>query len=476
MVSTGWDFAVLERFHYLAPSGNFHDDGLLIATGHYSLYDPAAAIWLIGGDAGWIREIASVPGMWCRAWGAVGDGVIYVAGCEGIFRSEDGGDSWEFLHPGVNLSGQRIPSAVADDGTRVALYPQTVSRYEARYHLLENGGGGWRHIATLRGSVFINEIWVSPDFASERVLIGVGGDFGGVYHVVSWRDGEPELSDHSPPGVPASIPAAYRDSAAGYSVSFAPDFSASRRVTLRHGANGATYSSDDAGITWHRADPIAPGECNRRPQGDFADLWGSRDGVRLGLGCPVGEVEQVNMRGQEFERGAILHLTRRDGGMYWRFVVADDGWRLVSTRSEPVEVPIAPDGLLAPDADFLWTWARDTCCVSPDEGTVRERIGWAIAPPFEAEAELMPFEGGFAIRAGTGGVLALYQAVPVWERQSVADWPLFQGDAVWGGYPADTGMAARQSCPYRSVICTFIRSGACSATSNASANCSSGNR
>jgi YVTN family beta-propeller protein len=128
--------------------------------------------------------------------------------------------------------------------------------------------------------------------------------------------------------------------------------------------------------------------CKQTPPPPFGAYWSADKGLRLELGCALGELRSGSMAEQDFERGFMV----------WRgedrrvFVFYDDGvWR--STRDDWQEgMPelgceaTAPSGLQQPKRGFGLVWCTNA--------GVRAGLGWAVNEEKGYTNEWQTFDNG----------------------------------------------------------------------------------
>lgn len=195
-------------------------------------------------DAGASFRLCRVP-VWVRPTGAVflGDGTReLVVGTEGkgVFRSDDGGDTWQPLHAGLDdmqVTDLDVTEPDAEGARHV--YASTASAGVFRW----TGAGAWRaHVLGLREqtpqtSVHYTGVVVPPGHAESGVLYLFG--FEGLHvsvHAQAWRH------LHTLPGSLVR------------NLALSPRFADDRSLWLSTYGRGV-LASDDAGASYTRLDP-----------------------------------------------------------------------------------------------------------------------------------------------------------------------------------------------------------------------------
>ncbi len=387
--------------HGLIVSPNYAHDTSLYAFGFAHSYDTSSRLWRsTDGGRTW-AELAhtSTPGCLVnvRASAVLApNGRLWVATCEGLFHSEDGGRSWRFVHPGGSRVWHPIGPVRSADGVNVALGGRGISRYTSHYVLFEDPGDGWRAADMFAADRSITTIFPSADYRHERMMLVVTTDFAGGVLAMALR------LDEQPPLTAMGLP--YGGAPGSYQVIYADDYATSGRISLYHGGSGALYRSTDRGRSWTHADPGEPGACLRTPVRGFGALWSANAGVRNRLLCALENEHGYTGLAQPFEHGEMLRLVPDDPSNVNRWVYTllpeYSGGPALSIYTgiahEPEPLPTPPPGLVAPDVTLLRAWQTPPHCnLAP--GALGDLTGWATEPAHETRFARQYFEGGVMI-------------------------------------------------------------------------------
>jgi len=380
-------------------SPDYAHDTSLYALGLGQLYATTSDLWRsTDGGRTWAGLAhTATPGCTVSLQASAGfasDRRLWAATCEGLFRSDDAGHSWRFVHPGGSQAWQPVGVARSADGVGVAVSNQGGGRYVSRYLLFEDPGDGWRVTNIFSQNRTITAIFPSADFRHDRLILVVTTDYaGGVLAMALRLNEEPRLAEMGLPygGAPQS-----------YRVIYADDYATSGRISLYHGGSGALYRSTDRGRTWVHADPGEPGACLHTPVSGFGALWSANAEVRNRLMCATDDEWGFTGLAQSFEHGEMLRLiplyppglTNR-----WVYALLPDatGGPALSYYADfdvtPAPPPTPPPGLVAPDVTLLRAWqAPPACNLGP--GPLRDLVGWATGPAHEVKFARQYFEGG----------------------------------------------------------------------------------
>jgi photosystem II stability/assembly factor-like uncharacterized protein len=430
-LSETWETPVL-AFQTLTMSPDFTADSSLMAAGRATVYDTGATLWRLD-DGGAVRlAIAAFPGRDCAAgivYAPNAPSTVFASGCQGIFRSDDAGATWRFVHPGVeSLDEANLAAATSRDGAGIVVEAIPLDDSTAQRRVMVNTGEGWRLMATVTGANRPLRLWPSPRFLEDGRLISLDADPVGTLHVGSWAPSLPAWLDHSSADAP-TIPPGAPDLIEDYEVTFDLNYAVNDTIRLRHPAYRVTYVSRDGGTSWERADPLSSNECYQRPRGGFESLWEENDSVRLRLGCPTAEeVVAPDVLAQPFEAGLFLRVTEpaeSGGAIDWRFALIDlEGLRYWGALAQPAngeETFEPPEGLQPPADEFAQAWLTQEYS-DGEEGwqPIRETVGWATGPAEPLDVIFQSFEYGWMIwRADTGWIYVIYQLpgadLPLWE-------------------------------------------------------------
>ncbi len=162
--------------------------------------------------------------------------------------------------------------------------------------------------------------------------------------------------------------------------------------------------------------PLMPPTGLHWPDGIFSALWRSDEAVRQALGWASEESAHDTAAALEaFERGIMLW--RQDvGEVYVLFPEGDwyaitDTWTAEQPESDPAIAP--PEGRFQPVRGFGKVWRENQW--------LRERLGWAVEPERGVTAQAQRFEHGWLLRA-EGSIYALVNAdigPAFWQRHDV---------------------------------------------------------
>jgi hypothetical protein len=147
-----------------------------------------------------------------------------------------------------------------------------------------------------------------------------------------------------------------------------------------------------------------PLTCERLPSMPFAPIWQNFPQSRSLVGCPVGELEDVEGVFQLYEHGA----------MFWRqndqsiFVLSelairqgqetDSWWHMDDTFVEgeaEIELPLEPpEGLIQPRRGFGKIWNNNAF--------IREAVGWAVSEEESIVSVWQTFDNGWMMTGPDG--------------------------------------------------------------------------
>lgn len=379
-------------------SPDYAHDASLYAFGLANLYATAGWLWRsTDGGRTWAGLAhTTTPGCTFSLQASAdlaNDHRLWAATCEGLFRSDDAGHSWRFVHPGGSQAWQPVGVARSADGVGVAVSNRGGGRYTSRYILFEDHGDGWITGDIFEGIQLTGPLFPSADYRHDRLGLVIATDFGGVAHAMALRPSEqPALTQLAIP--PGGVPQ-------NYTVTYADDYATSGRIDLRHGGSGALYRSADRGRTWAHVDPAEPGACLRTPVRGFGALWSANAEVRNRLMCATDDERGFTGLAQPFEHGEMLrplppYPSEANRWVYALLPDAAGGSALgyyPAANGEPGPLPTPPAGLYPPDATLFDAWNAIPCCdVSRDP--LRFVIGWATEPAHGLQLARQYFEGG----------------------------------------------------------------------------------
>lgn len=139
----------------------------------------------------------------------------------------------------------------------------------------------------------------------------------------------------------------------------------------------------------------------------LAGVEAELNGRSLGLGCPRGASEKMQMARQRFEGGQMIWR----GDRSWIYVLYNNGaWAGYSDRwreGDPADDPglTAPLGLEQPVRGFGKVWREDL-------GGPASALGWALEPEQGIEAYAQDWDYGIVLRFG--GEVIVLQSVGTW--------------------------------------------------------------
>ena len=145
------------------------------------------------------------------------------------------------------------------------------------------------------------------------------------------------------------------------------------------------------------------GPCATALTGGEAEI----NGRSLGLGCPRGPNETIQMARQKFQNGQMIWREDRR----WIYVLYNDGtWGGFSDlwqEGDPVENPALtpPAGLYQPSRGFGKVWQENL-------GGPNGKLGWALEKEQGIQAQAQDWDYGAVLRFG-GEVLVL-QSIGTW--------------------------------------------------------------
>ncbi len=334
---------------------------------------------------------------------------------EGLYRTTDGGQSWEQVTEEEDWYVQSM--AIADQTLFVgALY--------GNLHRSDDGGFTWQALGggLPPGTVWVRALALSPQFARDGTLFA--GLDRGIYKSTdggqSWQaanDGLPHRADGELAGVLA--------------LAISPDYAADQTLFATLFENGV-YKSTNGGASWYpptlRAEPqgeawgmpsptplpvptptpaATPTPCVVIPV-RFATIWADR---RDRLGCPMEAEREIALAEEAFEQGR----------MFWRgdsreiYVLYEDHtWRDFADTwhdGQPQDDPslTAPPGLFQPKRGFGKVWREKL-------GGPASRIGWAVEEERGFTRVVQAFDEGIILWSDLGTDYILY-ADGNWEQQ-----------------------------------------------------------
>lgn len=430
-LSAAWEEPVL-AFQTLTMSPGFTADSSLMGVGVESVYDIGVTLWRLD-DGGETRlPIASFPGRNCVAdvvYAPNAPSTVFVTGCHGIFRSDDSGATWRFVHPGAApLEEGSFAIDRSQDDAYVVVQAIVIDDLIAHRRVMVDSGEGWSHRITIPGEGRPQRLWASPCFLEDGVLISLDAGLGGLLQVGSWQPGLAAWLNHGKVNAP-TIPQGMSDSIDDYEIYFDINYRTNNTIRLRHPSHRVTYVSEDAGLSWERVDPINVNECYWRPRGGIEALWEENDTVRLLLGCPItDEIVGPDALTQPFESGLLLRVTEPlDTGdvIDWRFSLISleslNYWGMLAQPADVEELPEPPEGLQAPAPEFARAWLTQEYSDGADGWQpIRDTVGWATGPAEPLDVIFQPFENGWMVWwAGEGWINVIYRVpgadLPLWE-------------------------------------------------------------
>jgi hypothetical protein len=136
-----------------------------------------------------------------------------------------------------------------------------------------------------------------------------------------------------------------------------------------------------------RVAPVEP-TCSQAVGPRFTQYWEGFLELRLGLRCPVQELQSSTVAEQAFEHGSMLW--RQADRTIWVFF-NDGQWRSFADRWQEGAPDTGceatpPGGLQQPKRGFGLVWCQ--------EPGVKEGLGWATGGEVSSSADWQPFEGG----------------------------------------------------------------------------------
>ncbi len=356
---------------------------------------------LLRWDAGRGRwQVVSQPAQ-DGQWGGVTlapDGSLFRSSEGNLEQSKDRGASWTRLGP-IEKTGEIIGFS--------ALYTTTNTLFSvvrANYQITAiqrstDGGKTWQKS---------NVGAVNFDGYTPELVTG----FGRSYLLLRRYTGEPTLLrttnygdtwEVAPAGTAAGVDHVAVDPSDG-------------RLWL--GQKGGVRSVDPTALRWarvgqvqatptRRASPTPPpppaatptvGPCRQPLTGNDAEI----NGRSLGLGCPRGAAENIQMARERFQNGQMIWRQDRR----WIYVLYNDGrWEGYPDRwveGDPADDPTLapPGGLQQPVRGFGKVWRENL-------GGGRAAIGWALEPEQGLLAQAQDWDYGTVLRFG-GEVIVLF--------------------------------------------------------------------
>lgn len=304
-----------------------------------------------------VRDLALSPGF------ANDRTAVLLSGEDGVFRTTDGGETWQ---PVSEVAGQYVALAAAAAGPPTFLVlARKPDVYDKTYVYAPAGAtGDLEQIGSIPSAVLpgSDALALSPDFARDGVAIA------GLYQAGLFLSRDSGHTWRQLPPRPEAFSVVY-------TVRFSPDFASDRTVYALMAPSyfgpedrSVLVRSTDGGETWQRAvdaDPLI----SALAMGPAGDLW---------VGDAPGDVRPLD-----------------PAQLYWE-IAREPPPTPVPTPSEP------PAGFYPPEGAFAELWATD-----PD---VRQALGWTAEPePRQTAAAFQPFEGGVMIwRGDTRTIYVLY--------------------------------------------------------------------
>jgi hypothetical protein len=148
-----------------------------------------------------------------------------------------------------------------------------------------------------------------------------------------------------------------------------------------------------------------------RPVGSLGVVWEVNAAMQQALGWATQEQPDSSQAAdQPFEQGRMIWVEQQDS----IYVIYNDGsWERYPDAFEegmaerdPTISP--PGGKLQPERGFGKVWR--------EQAAVRERIGWALAPESPADVQVHPFERGAMLRLGVAAYALVGEEQGTWLR------------------------------------------------------------
>ncbi|MFQ5496158.1 MAG: WD40/YVTN/BNR-like repeat-containing protein [Phycisphaerae bacterium] len=288
---------------------------------------------------------------------------VLLSGEDGVFRTTDGGDTWERVS---EVAGHYAALATTASGplTFLVLVREPDVYDQTFVYAPAGAAGALEQIGSIPSSMLpgSDALALSPEFARDGVAIA------GLYQAGLFLSQDSGRTWHQLPPRPQAFSAVY-------TILFSPEFASDRTVYALMAPSyfgpedrSVLVRSTDGGETWQRAvdaDPLI----SALAMGPVGDLW---------VGDAQGNVRPLDPAQLAWEIAREPTPTPEP------------------TPSEP------PAGFYRPTGAFAEMWATD-----PE---VRRALGWAAEPePRQISAAFQPFEGGVMIwRGDTRTIYVLY--------------------------------------------------------------------